>query len=159
MIREILEKNGFEILLRKETYCDFVYNYYIAEKDKEITHYEGFKDDEELACRQYVEEYGFKASWFEKMLKDLKNDNITLKQKLYDYHVPHFGIGTEIEISKQFKEGDAYVTTWIVDNKFIGVDTKFSVDDKEISNIAKLIAWLYANDIKIINDLIEKTNC
>ena len=141
MIRELLEKNG---LLCKDK-LDIIYygsdNEFevfaiIDRTKKELPSYLGIKTERitdnqaiEQACRQYIKENGFKLEWFRWNYEYHYDDKLEMYELIFD-------------------DEDLFV--YVKDNKIQTIKK----DDYFRSGFVldKLIAWLFANDIKIKED-------
>jgi hypothetical protein len=139
-IRKVLESNG--VLTRNDImYCE---NEKYSTKDKQFKCFAtGLDEAKEKLSRQYVIENGFKLEW---LLENLEID------ETFDKYINKVPINEFIEnnynISKMYK----YVK---LDKPFIHISLNFTKKNTLalidfIPCDDKLIAWLYANDIKIV---------
>ena len=151
MIRELLEKNG---LLCKDK-LDIIYygndNEFevfaiIDRTKKELPSYLGIKTERitdnqaiEQACRQYVKENGIELEWLLKLSKHIIIHNDIYIAWKHHFDKPQLGTLGVLEIK---------------DNKIFlnNVTVYANKKDNNYKEMAKLIAWLFANDIEIKED-------
>lgn len=133
MLREILKSNG--VFDKLEILIDYPLNDGILIRTKLMDNnnclcYTGYahdshKDSKEEACRQYVKENGFKLEWLKSYIEKIYDIEIHKKEKYYRFY--------NLRDNEWMYYGDE--KSWTV---LIG-----HTNDK-------LLCWLYANDVKII---------
>lgn len=156
-IKDILEENGFEIEIHKpsmmyeglknvtitsERKCKRIYSTINIKKEESI----------ECACREYIKDNGFKLEW---IVKELEKD---FKVEIKDCGKKITSLIVGLKITYSFEADDEEHNTLTYSNCFFIENNKIThpeITSYNAQNAMKLIAYLFANDIKLYMEGIK----